>query len=282
MNINDFNSYVLDGLIPILQDEFKFLKDNRACVECKLLDAYNNNANKNGNIDYYENTSAKMEDDLLNELGELYFLYDSHKLKCKCSTGQKSIRIDRHKVAAIMLCLIIDYTPIKFLKNIDKLKLDEEIKVQVRVVNYRIAFRFALYYARVSLYASFANKTNETNKFAFKNNGQDEYGNTKEDFDCAIKLFENHEYPYFPMTRDGLDSYKDNYVILLYLYFNELPTDVVRPYLFIADTFYLLDVYAKKELGLKVPSVDYGDKGLAHYLPEEISANNDEADEKDE
>ncbi len=177
--------------------------------------------------------------------------------------NDRSVTLDRHKIASIFLCMIIEYTPIHFDPKQD---LDEDIES----INYRIAFRFACYYIRLALFHSFEIKSHLTQ---FNDNDLVyEANNTQQTYINACDIMENkHDYPYFPMTRAGLNRYMDNYSKVLQSYFYNVRQEIIYPYLLIADTFYLLDVYAKQCMGINVPFEDYSKNGLAHTLPDKNS-----------
>ncbi len=258
MDRDTIEEYLIDGLIPIIQDEIKYLKSKKVAFESPLMNIIEKySSNRNNNLQSLD------KKEFSRELGMICYMYDYHKLECKKGTGDKSIKIDRHKIAAIFLCAIVDYKPIR--KILISEDVGENEKVEIRVINYRIAFRFACYYARIALFHTFVDKSTDEDKINSSIDYEDT--NTIETYKHAKDIMQKkHLYPYFPMTRPALDKYMDNYVNVLYLYINEIKELNVRlPYLLIADTFYLLDVYTKLKLGISVPSEDYKEKGLAHF-----------------
>ena len=265
-NANDMDRKVFKELIDdyfydIVMDEIEFLRNCNtgfqivSPLECKDKD-----------YDLYEK-----------QIGELYYLYDTHKLQFKDYLGNRSVSLDRHKLTVVYLCMLIDYKPIVFVnKYHKKLSYTEEMVL----ANYRVAFRCACAYATSALFNSFEIRKDEYKSKLEKCNGEEkkELETTLRSYENAmVKLKQNGVY-YFPRTREHLEKYVDTYIKVLYSQFNTNSDEIMPPYGLLADTFYWIDVYNKLKLGLEVKPEEYPN-GLSRN---DAPTDNDQSQETEE
>lgn len=253
-----FKVLINDYFYDIIIDELKYLRNRNtgfqiiSPLECK-----------EDSLDLYDK-----------QIGELYYLYDYHKLHFKDHLGNHSVNLDRHKLTVIYLCMLIDYQPIVFINKYKKKLVYTE---EMALVNYRVAFRCACAYATSALFNSFEIRLNEYRRKLETSSEEEkvELGTTLHSYENALeKLKQNGTY-YFPSTREHLEKYVDTYIKVLYSQFNSNADDKVIPYSLIADTFYWIDVYNKLQLGIEVNPEEYTN-GLSRNVP---SDNNQEAKE---
>ena len=231
MDRRNFERLIKEHLVVITKNEFDFLSNS-----------YRNY----GLVNY-------LDEELDTQIERLYYLYDKHKLLCKDYLHDHAIHLDRHKVAAILMCAVIDYAPIGYRdKNFVATPRD------ILISNYRIAFRFACSYGVLALHASF--------KFRLK---EEKDPIIKDKINNALKMLAERGYPFFPQTREKLMGYMDNYILVLKNIFDRGISYDDIPYTLFADTFYWLDNYAKIQLGLDVPPEEYSPIGLQRPIKKE-------------
>lgn len=246
MNRDTFEKFVLDNLIDITYNEINYLQsiDRQFAIRSPLI---------------MSNKISYDKENLKKPLGDLYYLYDKHKNLCKDYLGDHSVRLDRHKTAAILMCAVLEFEPIKYFSA----HKDRLPSIEVILANARIAFRFACAYAVSALYTSFCYKLETYTK----------QGNIEEahQYEYIIEKFTEKASYFFPKTRDGLPNYIDNYVKVIFLEFNKWQIgneDNEISYALLSDTFYWLDIFAKLNLGLKVEVTDDKlDGGLIRQIP---------------
>ncbi len=227
-----FVKFIEEKLYDIVDDEYHYLTDKYEGTIIK------NKLARRGSI----------------ETGELYYLFDKHKLQCKDHMGAHAIVLDRHKIAAIFMCMVIDYAPLQWIEN------SEVVPQEVLTANVRIAFRLACTYNMISLDHSFELKMKELEGLQSneaKNNCNAELlaweTQDPNKYKQASQKLRERGYPYFPLTRKELESYFDNYILVVHNVFCQINTnDEIPPYTLFADTFYWMDVYAKLSLGIPV------------------------------
>jgi len=231
-----FRKLVDDIFYDIVKDEVKYLKKTGiGYVVYSLFDI------KDENPEEYEQL-----------IGELYFLYDKHKLQFKDYLDNHNVSLDRHKLAVIFLCILIDYKPILFYS---KYKGEARYTQDMLLANYRVAFRCACAYASSALFNSFLMKIEELNHKCETND--EESIKERQTYLKAIETMKENGTYYFPRTRKPLETYVDNLIRVLYQQFSLLDEDQAPPYCLLADTFYWIDVYNKLQLGLEVKPEEY-------------------------
>lgn len=224
MDRDSFNNLINENLIPIIKNEMDYLKDrnNEFQISSPLLNKHNEKK----------------------AFGDLYFLFDKHKLQCKDYLGEHSVKLDRHKLATVLMLSVADFAPIKVYSSYKTRNISEELML----ANYRIAFRFACAYAVKALYVSFRDKST--------NPDHCEDYNEQEKYVVAAQILKDNGAPLFPKTRKDLPTYIESYVKILYKQYQEnLYSDFI-PYALFSDTFYWIDVYNKMQLGIKIENLD--------------------------
>lgn len=226
MERKTFDSYIKENLIPIVQDEVEYLKKEypQFTVSSKLLE-YN----------------TDKEFDKIS--GEIYYNFDRHKLMCKDYLGEKSVRLDRHKMATVFMFAVCDSTPIDFFTHFKSRIIPEELAL----CNYRVAFRFACAYDSSALYTSFIDKIANPKK---------EDLNAVKDYERAADLLKENGALLIPKTRSEIPPYVDSYLKILYKQYEEKEFSDFIPYAIFSDTFYWIDIYNKIKLGLKIESLE--------------------------
>lgn len=246
---NDMDRKVFKEIIDnyfynIIMDEVKYLNSRETGLQIvSPLES------KKKRIDLYDK-----------QIGELYYFYDTHKLQFKDYLGNKSVNLDRHKLAVVFLCMLIDYKPIVFVNKYSrKITYTPELLEEMALVNYRVAFRCACAYASSALFNSFDIRIKECkdNLNECNEERKAEIETSLHKFEAASNILKQNAVYYFPKTREHLDKYVDTYIKVLYSQFNFSTDKQLPPYGLLADTFYWIDVYNKLQLGLEVKPEEY-------------------------
>lgn len=134
----------------------KFLKDNYIAVvidECKSLPKYSYRIRGVERVKSAQNNlELQLTPCAIMKIISNIDIHDNLMLK-NFNTNQ--ISLDRHKQSVLLMLSIIDYMPLEKKTIDDIVHLNENEKLSLELVNFRIAFRIACRYAASALYTSF-------------------------------------------------------------------------------------------------------------------------------
>ena len=154
---------------------------------------------------------------------KLFKIYENLKksLKSQLKMDISQDKLDCHKVAAVLLAAILKEKPVKF--SIRQVSRVDEICNEIKLINYRIAFKCACGVIFADMIAK------------LKNDGQNE----------ALTKLTNNGQLFMPKVRNGLPSYLNYYAKILYEN-DRLGRNV--DYLEISDTLFLIELLNYKFL----------------------------------